>query len=335
MKTFLSLAALPFLAASPLHAQQQAEAFLIYEEGDVERVWITAATTTAIRYKETEQAVDTKDGKISDIQSIYLTEPPALTEAIELYQARKYAEAKDKLAAVKTAYKGIEELPDNPSTSAAYLEMECLRKLGDLDGLAKAFETFGKAGLTREYQLRQLELYAMWDAVRTKDWGRLENICKERLKERMPGFQRAQIGYCLGLALDSQDKIVPAINAYNIAMTADTGASEDIARTATVNALRLYKKDPEVQTAIKLWGTPDEVPGSTGHQRLLESAALAELHELSLGAGKPLEAEFKDLLKYAPKKEPADAVEKKEPEPKKDEKPAPKKDEKPAPKKDK
>lgn len=318
MKSFLPYLALPLFASTAAFSQQaqQAEAFLIYEEGDVERVWIVASTATAFRYKTSEQSVDTKDAKIDDVQSIYILEPPALSEAIELYQGRKYEEAREKLAAVKLAFKGIEELPDNPSTTAGYLELECFRKSGDLDGLAKALETYDKAALTREHQLRQIELYAMWDAVRTKDWTRLESICRERLKERMPGFQRAQVGYCLGLALDSQDKLIPAINAYNIAMTADTGASEDITRAAALNSLRLYQKDPEVQTAIKLWGTPDEVVGSTGHQRLLEAAALAELFELSLGGGTPLPAEFKDLLKYVKKSETAAAPEAKEPAPK-------------------
>jgi hypothetical protein len=300
MKTFLSFAALGLLAAGSLHAQQQAEAFLVYEEGDIERVWLTAASATGIRYKETEVAVDTKDAKISEFQTIYILEPVALTEAIDLFQGRKYAEAKEKLAAVATAYKALEELPDNPSTNASYLTLECLRRSGDLEGLAKALETFDKGGLTREHQLRQLELYAMWDAVRTKDWPRLENIASERLKERMPGYQRAQVGYCLGLALDSQDKIVPAINAYNIALTADTGASEDITRTAAANALRLYKKDPGVQTAIKLWGSKDENPNTSGHQMLVEAGALASLYELSLGGGTPLPDEAKDLLKYKP-----------------------------------
>lgn len=298
MKSFLSFALLPLLASSALRAEQ-AEAFLIYEEGDIERVWITAATNTAIRYKETEKAVDTKDAKIDDIQSIYILEPPSLSEAVELYQGRKYAEAKDKLAAVKAEFAAIEELPDNPSTAAGYLELECMRKLEDLDGLAKALESFRKDGLTREYQFRQIELYAMWDAVRTKDWGRLRNICTERLKEKMPGSQRAQVGYCLGLALDAEDQILPAINAYNIAMTADTGASEVITRKAALNSLALYQKDPEVQTAMKLFGTPEELPNSAGHQRLLEAAALAELYNLSLGGGTPLPDDRKGLLKYA------------------------------------
>ena len=313
MKSLLPYLAVPVFAIFAARAQQ-AEAFLIDGKGDVERVWITAASAGSIHYKETEQAADTKDAKIADIESIYILEPPALSEAIALYRARKYGEARDKLAAVKTAFKAIGDLPDNPSTHAGYLELECLRKSGDLDGLAKALETFGKAGLTREHQLRQVELYAMWDAVRTKDWGRVENICKERMKERMPGFQRAQIGYCLGLALESQDQRIPAINAYNIAMTADTGASEDISRAAALNSLRLYKKDPGVQAAMKRWGTPDEVPGSSGHQRLLEAAALAELYELSLGGGTPLADEFKDLLKYAGKSGSGTPPETKNPE---------------------
>ncbi|WP_193212169.1 hypothetical protein [Luteolibacter marinus] len=302
MKPLLTIALLPLLAASTLRvAAKDAEAFLIYEEGDIERVWLTAATTTAVRYKETERAVDTKDIRISEVQSIYIVEPPEMTAAVELFQARKYSEAKEQLAKVKADYVGIEELADNPSTAAGYLELECLRKLGDLDGLNKSLEKFRKEGLTREYQLRQIELYAMWDAVRTKDWSRLQSICEERLKERMPGSQRAQVGYCLGLALDAQDKIFPAINAYNIAMTADTGASEVITSQAALNAMALYKKDPELQTAVKLWGTKDERPNSTGQQHLYEAASLAELFQLSLGNGKPLPKEHQDLLKYVKK----------------------------------
>jgi hypothetical protein len=306
---FLSL-----LAISPAGAQQPAEAFLIRGNGDATRVWITAATATTIRYKETAVAGELRDGMIADFPSIHILEPPALSDAIELYQARNYTEAKDKFAAVKTTYKDIRTLPDNPSTDAAFLELECLRKSGDLEGLAKTLETFDKAPLTRESQLRQVELYAMWEAARTRDWGRLERICEERLQERMPGFQRAQIAYCLGLALDSQDRPIPALNAFHIAMTADGGASEEIARPAALKALRLYQKDPAVQDAIKHWGTPGEASGSAGRQRLREAAGLARLYQLTLGGGTPLPDEFKSLLGYLPKSESPEPVEMTEPE---------------------
>ena len=300
MKHFLTLTLLPMLATSSLRAVQ-AESFLIFEDGRFDRAWIVASSASAIRYKETEQAVGTKDLKRSAVQSIYILDPPEFTEAMELFQGRKYAEAKDKFAAVAKEYKPINELPDNPATAAGFYEMECLRKLGDLDGLAQAMDSFQKQSLTRENQFRQIELNAMWEAVRKKDWSRLRNICTERLKERIPGSQRAQVGYCLALALDAEGEIYPAINAYNIAMTADTGASEDLTRKAALNSMALYKKDPEVQSAIKLWGTKDENPNSAGQQRLFEAAALAELYELSLGGGTPLPAEHKDLLKYVAK----------------------------------
>lgn len=314
MRFLLPCLFLPLLAISPAGAQQPVEAFLIHGNGTAAKVWITAATATTIRYKETAQADELQEGMIADFRSIHIVEPPALSDAIELYQARKYVEARDKLAAVKTAYKDLRTLPDNPSTDAAYLELECLRKSGDLDELAKMLESFDKAGLTRESQIRQVDLYAMWDAVRTRDWDRLERICKERLKERIPGFQRAQIAYCLGLALESRDQPIPAINAYHVAMTADSGASEEITRPAALKALRLYQQDPAVQDAIRRWGSPIEVSGSAGRQRLQEAAALARLFQLSLGGGTPLPDEFKSLLQYLPKPESAEPVEMTEPQ---------------------
>ena len=116
----------------------------------------------------------------------------------------------------------------------------------------------------------------------------------------MPGYQRAQVGYCLGLALEGQSRGIPAINAYNIAMTADTGASEELTREAALGALRLYRADEAVKLAISLHGTPDEKPESSGALRLAEAASLASLFELTLGDGQPLPAEFKELLQYLP-----------------------------------
>src|SRR5690606_33937986 len=133
-----------------------------------------------------------------------------------------------------------------------------------LDALVKGLEGFDASALTRENDRRQVELYAMWEAAQAKSWDRLERICRERIEQRLPGYQRAQVGYCLGLALEAKGEIIPAIQAYNIAMTADSGASAALARSAAVGALRLYKKDPEVETAMKLWGTKDENANSLG-----------------------------------------------------------------------
>lgn len=298
MKPLLSL----LLLATAASAQQPAEAFLIDAAGGSERVWITAANGGNIHFQKEEQASDSTVTAISEIASIYLLEPPALTEALELFQARQYAAAKTKFAAVKTAYHALAPLPDNPAALAGFFEMECLRKTGDFAGLAKALEAFDKTGLTRRHQLRQLDLYALWDAVRLKDWPRLQELAAARLKERLPGGQRAQAAWCLGLAHESQGRATEAIEAYQIALTADGGVSEDLTRDAALRVMRLYQKDPDVQAAMKRWGTPAADPQSRGHRRLLEAVAVADLFELSLGAGTPLPAEQKELLKFRAKK---------------------------------
>ena len=307
--TFAALFTVLSLVASAQDKPFQTPALLIEKEGAFQQVWLIAATKSAIRYRETEIAADTKDARISNYDSIYIIEPTEYSEAVDLYQARKYEEAKAKFIEVKELFKPISPLQNNPAALAAFYEMECLRKLGDLDGLSAALQVFGKDSLTRETQLRQLELYVLWDAVRTKSWDRLELLAKERENTRLPGDQRAQVAYCHGLALEGLDRPKEALFAYNTAMTADAGASEVVARKAALRVLAIHLADSEVKTAIKVWGTPDENKNSEGYANLTEAAAVARLFEMSLGAGAPLPAEYKEFLKYKPEAAPEAASE--------------------------
>lgn len=281
---------------APLPFQQRA--FLIYEEGEAEEVWLVAASANNIRYRISERSVDTRDMRISETEGIYIIEPREFSQAIDLYQARKYEEAKAAFAAIKARHKPLETLPNNFSTLSAFYELECMRRLGDLEGLASGLEKFIKDPLTRENHLRQIEMYVFWDAVRTKSWARLDTLAKERLQEKLPGYQRAQVAYTHGLALEGLGKTTEALNAYNIALTADAGGSEEIARNAATNILRIHKADPEVELAIRLWGTPDENPNSQGRARLLEASSIAHLYQITFGAGTALPAAYTDLLKY-------------------------------------
>ena len=307
MKSIIAPAfAATLLAATSAQAQGrfQQEALLINSPSEFEQVWIADANTTHFIYFATEQGVDTVKKLISAPAAIWLMEPAEYTEAMELFQARNYEEARTKFASVRETYKKLQEIPNNHSSLAAYYELECLRKLNKLDELKEVQDKFlpvDRDSLTRPHQLQQMEIYTLWDAVRTKDWSRLELLCREKLEEKMPGGQRAQVGYMLGLALEGQKKPIPAINAYNIGMTADTGASEVITNESALNALRLYTQDESVQLAIKLHGTPDEDDQSSGALRLAEAASLASLYQLTLGGGKALPGEYKDLLKYKPK----------------------------------
>lgn len=218
--------------------------------------------------------------------------------AIDLYQGRKYHEAKAVFIKLRSHTESTLAADRDRSMLAAFYEMECLRKLGDLEALAEARRVFVKDSALGQSRLRQLEIDELWECVRTKNWQQLERLAQDPLRERLTGDQRAQVAYCQALALENLGRPTEALNAYNIALTADAGASEEIARLAALAILRIYQADPEVQAARVTWGTPEEHRDSPGYFRLKEAAAVAVLFQLSLGAGAPLPAEFGELVKY-------------------------------------
>jgi hypothetical protein len=299
MKHLILSLLLPALSISAFSQAFEAEAIISKpDDGGTFRAWILAASKTKIRYKTTKVSTDFVDASTSDFATVFLVEPPDYAAATDLYEGRKYKEAREAFAAVKERCKPIAVMPDNFHTLAAFHEMECLRHLGDYEGLAAALKTFIKDPLTRENQLRQLDLYTMWDAVRALAWDRVLIIASERDQEALPGYQRAQVAYCKGLALDNLERGREALIEYSVAMTADSGASEIITQQAGVKALGVYHKDPEVKVAIQNWGTKDENKNSPGYTRLTEAAALAVFYEKHLSLGKALPAELKALGKY-------------------------------------
>ncbi len=264
------------------------------------QVWLIAATKTQIRFREAPQAMDTKDARLSDFGGMYILEPKEVTEAFDLYESRKYSEAREAFGKIKARFKPLQALDNNPSTVAAFFEMECMRHLEDLEALNKELSTFIKDPLTSESQLRQLEIYVLWDAARTKSWDRLDILCRERQEVKLPPEQRAQIGYLHGMALEGMGKPLDALNGYQIAMTADAGASEVITRKSAIRVMEIIKADPEVQHAINVWGTEDEQKGSKGYALLQEAGAMTVLYDMALGGGEPLPSSLRDLAKYAP-----------------------------------
>lgn len=270
----------------------QTPAFLIDKDGEPRKIGLVAATRTAIRYRVPDGSRDVLDFVLKEGDAVHVGEPPDYRAAMNLYRARRYEEARKKLAAVKERYRPVEGLEDSYSTLAAFYEMECLRKQGDLEGLAAALQRFSKGPLSREYQNRQLELYVLWDAVRTKSWERLEALAKERANIRLPGDQRAQIAWCEGLALEGLGRPDEALISYQTAITADAGASEDITRKAALHVLAIYHADPDVKAAIKL---RSESPPAGGLMKLAQAEAVAALFELTLGGGAPLPKEFKEF----------------------------------------
>lgn len=264
------------------------EALLIHSDGTARRAYLVTSTSTSIRYRDEKDSPEVKDSRRDEFTTIHIVPPPAYLAARDLYQDRRYEEARTAFAALKEELGPLSSLPDNPATLSAFYEMECLRRLGDLQGLAEALKRFNKDPLVRENHLRQIELYLFWDAVRTKNWNRIDSLVKDRAKQRLPGYQRAQVSYCHALSLDARGRASEALDAYNAVLVADAGSSAELARQSALAILRIHLADPEVKAAL-------EQPGST-HLRLAEARAVAKLFELSLGAGEALPGEYHVFL---------------------------------------
>lgn len=212
--------------------------------------------------------------------------------AIDLYQGRKYHDA-------LAAFGRLAASPvtgDEGGLLARFYETECLRRLGNLEGLAKAVGSLGKKPSLGPRRLRQLEIDSLWELLGMKQWEALGRSADGFSSQRLPGDQRAQVAFCLGLALENLGRRFEALNAYNVAMTADAGASEEVARNAALGVLRIHHGDPDVRDAIARRGTPEENRDSAGSIRLREAEAVASLYELSLGAGASFPVDFREFL---------------------------------------
>lgn len=306
MKIHFLLTSLLLMAASQLATAKplDAPARIYFPDGSHEDVLITAYKNGTTTYKLNERDLNRTRKAAKDIEAIYFKEVPIFQEAMALFKSRKYAEAKKKFIECAAAYKAVDTAPNNFATQASYYSLECSRRSFDLDTLRSDMEKFRKDALTRPHQLQQLEVNAFWEAVRLKEWTRLNRLANDWRNRKVTGSQRAQIAFCHGRAYEELAKkdpklVTKALNSYNMALSADFTTSTEIVVASASNALRIYTSDPKVKLAMKLWKTEDANEGGVGHQRLLEANAMVKLYKQGgFDKVKALSSDAKELFKF-------------------------------------
>ncbi|MEO1856080.1 MAG: hypothetical protein ABGY95_01775 [Rubritalea sp.] len=275
------------------------EGVLITADGEYEKVFLMGASKTSVFYVKNIRAVDVSSKRLSAFASIYITEPKEYSEAMGLFEDRKYSEAYTKFGEVMERYKKFQPIKDNHYTLAGFYQLECLRKQLKTDELVKAVADYRTENLMRPDLLKQIEVYKFWEALDSKAWARLDRLASEWKSKRVPISQRAQISYCHAMALEALGRKTDALNVYGQAMTADYSKSEEIVRESAHAALRVYLSFPEVKTAMTLWKTADEDIYSSGYRLLAEGNALARLYnKAGMGAGVALPLKYAVFLKY-------------------------------------
>lgn len=277
---------------------------LLYKDGSHDDAYVISYKDGFVTYRTNLRALNNVRVGPEKLVAVYFYEPAIFSEALDLYQGRKYSEAKEKFAQCELDYKAVDTAPDNYGTLSGFYRLECNRRMMDLDDLSRELEKFSKKGLTRETHIQQLEVYAFWEAVRLKDWERLDRLAEAWRKRKVSGSQRAQIAYCHALALENLAKkdprrMIDALNAYNWVFSADFAASSELVTASFHNALRIYSSDPEVSLAINLWGQEHENKNSGGYQRLIEANTLVKLYkQAGFDRVKPLDPAYLKFLKY-------------------------------------
>ena len=289
---------------------------LLYSNGSHEDVYIISYRAGVATYRTNMRSLNVLQAKKPALEAIYFYEPQIFTEAMNLYRAKNYGEAKVKFAECEVSFKSVDSLPDNYATLAGFYKMECSRKSGDLEALSSELEKYRKDGLTRDNHHLQLEVYAFWEAVRLKDWARLDRLATGTSWQdrKVPSELRVQIEYCHALALDELAKEDPsrwgaAINAYNRVLSADATASIDLVLKAANNLMRIYAEDEGVQLAMKNWNKESEGVFNAGAQKLMEANTLAQFYkQVGFHEIQPLAADHEEFLKYGQGKSDAAAV---------------------------
>jgi hypothetical protein len=302
MKKILTAALLLTASVGSLFGEKEAR-ILIITDKDTFTGWMMDANSSKFLWRETQQTLVKREQSLRTC-TVYFLQAPEFTEALELYKSRNYKDAALKFAACAEEYGKLTEVKGNPSTMASFYEMECYRRLEDLEKLSELAGKFEPENLLYKFHKVQYEMYGVfWDAVRTKSWSRLDAICKDEKwrGRKLPGNLRGQIAYCHGLALEGAGQPIKALNAYNNAFVADFAASEEITRKSAINCLRIILDHEDVKTAMELYSTEDYSDDSNGAALIKEATALLKLWDKVLGSGEQVPAKYKVFLKYPPK----------------------------------
>ena len=205
------LSSIYLLCVTSATAQEEPElpkGRLLYSNGSHDDVYVISYKAGVATYRTSMRSLNILQAKKPALEAIYFYEPQIFTEAMNLYRAKNYSEAKVKFAECEASFKSVDSLPDNYATLAGFYTMECSRRSGDLEALSAELEKYRKDGLTRENHHLQLEVYTFWEAVRLKDWARIDRLAMGDSWQgrKVPSELRVQIEYCHALALDELAK---------------------------------------------------------------------------------------------------------------------------------
>ena len=281
----------------PLSAETLARAIVI-SGGRSDEVLLTKASKTQLFYKN--RARDTADRTIDRnlVSNVYFFRTESYQRAFEAYAKGEFKIAKELFKGCKEEFATFDSIPGDYSSLSAYYEMECARRLGDLEASMTLFKSFRPEKLINESQRSQLEIYSIWENVSAESWDKVLTLARLLEKKKLPGYQQAQISYCQGLAYQGKGEKDQAIAKYNEGIALSEFREPELIENASEKIIDILLQNEKVGELLKKAGKiKEENKFDQAYQDLKQASALALVWDSLTNQTRDLPSKYKKLLK--------------------------------------
>ncbi len=276
------------------HAEPARAVITMVGDGSKE-VYINAASDKGLAYLETPSSTSPVQIARSKVDSIFFYRPSTFHNGLEAYNDGKFSVAAAAFEECKKTYDKIKKLPQNYGTLAAFYELECARRERRFDDLDKLLNAFRPDALVNENQLAQLQIYPFWQAYAKKDWKRLNKMITQWGDKKLPGYQRAQVAFCYGMALKETGEVQAAKDQFNKVLVLSEYKEMELVIDAGEQLIELTLSDQKIQDCLASQGKSDADTTSFAYLKLLEAASIARFWD-TCESGKAFPSKYKKLL---------------------------------------
>jgi len=258
-------------------------------------VYIQTASDKGLAYLANPKSTSPEQIARNKVTSIFFYRPSEFQNGLEAFNSGKFGVAKAAFQECKKKYAKLAKLPQNYSVRAAFYEMECVRREQNYAELGKLLDEFRPDNLVNENYLTQLQIYPFWEAYNKKAWKRILQMSTTWKEKKLPGYQKAQISFCYGMALKETGNTQDALLEFNKAIALSEFKEVELVLTAGEQVMEIHLADPLVSKCLATHKTPEPDMKTREYLRLLEAHSIAKYWEKS-SASRPLPTKFKKLL---------------------------------------
>ncbi len=258
------------------------------ESSSLTNVFLVKLDKVNLHYQKRLKSSVVKQLPRRAVKSIFFYEPQIFSDALALYKKGKFEKARQKFEKCKEEHAAYQEFTGNYSTLAGYYEIECMRRLGDLEGMDRLLNLFNPEALDNENYLTQIEIYSFWTALSRGSWKRVLRLADAWKRKLIPPSQRTQIRYCRALAIAELYPSQQALEALYIVIAGSVYTEPELIEKAFVMALEILLRNVRIPTSSQ--SQPYSEP-------LQEAIALAHVWNDSLGRSQDLPKRYQKLLK--------------------------------------